>query len=186
MFTPVCIQVFLAAIVGHVPQEMVLALQAFLKCCYIARRDVLDTKSLAALEDALECFHKHRTIFETCGVRIDGFALPRQHSLVHYHALIRAFGAPNSLCSSITESKHIKAVKELRCRSSRFEALGQMLLTNQRIDKLAAMCVDFKKCGMLEGSCLDSVLHELCEFSLLFGVCSMLTMRVWQNYNSKP
>jgi hypothetical protein len=114
------------------------------------------------MEDALNRFHRHRTIFEECGVRPDGFALPRQHSLIHYLALIRAFGAPNGLCSSITESKHIKAVKEPWRRSSRFEALGQMLQTNQRLDKLAASRVDFTKRGMLEGTCLQSVLHRKC------------------------
>lgn len=140
---------------------MVLTLRAFLEFCYIARRNVLDTKSLAELEDALKRFHKYRVIFEECGVRADGFALPRQHSLIHYLSLIRAFGAPNGLCSSITESKHIKAVKEPWRRSSRFEALGQMLLTNQRLDKLAASRVDFTNRGMLEGTCLQSVLATL-------------------------
>jgi hypothetical protein len=75
--------------------------------------------------------------------------LPRQHSLKHYCLLIQLFGAPNGLCSSITESKHIKAVKEpWRC-SSRNEPLGQMLLTNQRLDKLAAAHADFQARGML-------------------------------------
>jgi len=41
---------------------MVKALRAFLEFCYIARRNVHDTKSLAALSDALERFHKYRTI----------------------------------------------------------------------------------------------------------------------------
>lgn len=76
------------AIAGHVPLEMVLALRAFLEFCYIVRRNVIDTKSLAALDSALEWFHCYRKIFETTGVRIEGFALPRQHSMVHYHALI--------------------------------------------------------------------------------------------------
>ncbi|KAG2123899.1 hypothetical protein BD769DRAFT_1359170, partial [Suillus cothurnatus] len=53
------------------------------------------------------------------------------------------FSTPNSLCSSITESKHIKAVKEPWHRSSHFNALGQMLQTNQWLDKLAAMHFDF-------------------------------------------
>ncbi|KAF8957103.1 hypothetical protein BDZ97DRAFT_120310 [Flammula alnicola] len=60
------------------------------------------------------------------------------------------FGAPNGLCSSITESKHIKAVKEPWRRSSHFEALAQMLVTNQRLDKLAAARVDFRARGMLK------------------------------------
>lgn len=73
--------------------------------------------------------------------------------------MIRAFGAPNGLCSSITESKHIKAVKKPWRRSSRYQALGQMLLTNQRLDKLAAARVDFQRRGMLKGTCLSHTLQ---------------------------
>jgi hypothetical protein len=131
---------------------MVQAMRAFLDFCYIARRDILDTESLSALDDALRRFHLHREIFRTSGIRPGGFNLPRQHSLTHYSKLIRAYGAPNGLCSSITESKHIKAVKEPWRRSNRYEALGQMLLINQRLDKLAAARVDFTKRRMLQGT----------------------------------
>jgi len=87
-----------------------------------------------------------------CGVRPDGFALPRQHSLDHYVDLIRLFGAPSGLCSSITESKHRHAVKEPWRRSNRYNPLEQILLTNQRLDKLAASRADFVARGMLEGN----------------------------------
>jgi len=137
---------------------MVRTLRAFLEFCYIAHRDVIDTKSLAELEEALDRFHQYRTIFMECGVR-KNFNLPRQHFLRHYFALIRAYGAPNGLCSSITESKHIKAVKKPWQRSSRYKALGQMLLTNQRLDKLAASHVDFAHRGMLIGTCLSYALY---------------------------
>lgn len=150
---------------------MVLAFRAFLEFCYIVRRDVIDSRDLVALDDALERFHKYRTIFETTGVRLEGFALPRQHSMVHYHALIRAFGAPNGVCSSITESKHIKAVKEPYRRSNRWKALGQMLMTNQRLDKLAACRVDFEARGMLKGTLLNSVLVELRKSLLVLLIC---------------
>ena len=124
-------------------------IRAFLEFCYIARRDVIDTRSLSELEEALSRFHHYRVIFEEYGVRTEGFNLPRQHFLVHYPALIRAFGAPNGLCSSITESKHIKAVKQPWRRSNRYKALGQMLLTNERFDKIAACRADFASHGML-------------------------------------
>jgi hypothetical protein len=138
---------------------MMRAIRAFLEFCYIARRNIIDTQSLKALEDALSRFHQYRTIFEDCGVRTEGFNLPHQHFLKHYLALIRAFGAPNGLCSSITESKHIKAVKQPWRRSSRYKALGQMLLTNERLDKIAACRADFTSRGMLgngpsPGKCL--------------------------------
>ena len=73
------------------------------------------------------------------------------------------FGAPNGLCSSITESKHIKAVKQPWRRSSHYEALGQMLLTNQHLDKLAAAHVNFTHCGMLDGTILSATLKMIGE-----------------------
>ena len=140
---------------------MVKALQAFLDFCYIVRHDVHDTQSLEALEDALDRFHQHRKIFKMSGVRLNGFNLPRSHAAVHYLCLVQAFGAPNGLCSSITESKHIKVVKEPWHRSSHWEALKQMLTTNSRLDKLSAARVDFASCGMLKGSVLKGVLSQL-------------------------
>ncbi|KAG0703017.1 hypothetical protein DFH29DRAFT_982081 [Suillus ampliporus] len=154
-------KVYMPAIEGHVPPEMVLTLQALIDFVYIARRNIIDSNSLNVLDDALERFHRHREIFEISGVRPNGFNLPRQHSLIHYHKMIRSFGAPNGLCSSITESKHIKAVKELWRRSSWFEALNQMLLTNQCLDKLAASRIDFASHGMLRGTCLSYILDKL-------------------------
>ncbi|EGO19241.1 hypothetical protein SERLADRAFT_374513 [Serpula lacrymans var. lacrymans S7.9] len=47
------------------------------------------------------------------------------------------------------------AVKEPWRRSNRYNALGQMLLTNQRLDKLAALRVDFIECGMLSGNIMS-------------------------------
>jgi hypothetical protein len=155
------VKVYLPAIEGHVPAEMIQSLRAFLEFCYIARRNIINTTSLNELEDALKHFHTHRKIFQDCGIRVDGFNLPRQHSLIHYHQLIREFGAPNGLCSSITESKHIKAVKEPWRRSNRFNALGQMLLANQRLDKLAAAHVDFIHRKMLDGTSLDWALSRI-------------------------
>jgi hypothetical protein len=153
--------VYLPAIEGHVPVEIVRCFRAFLEFCYIARQDVHNEKTINDLQDALERFHIYRDFFQTSGVRPDGFSLPRQHAMVHYPVLIRSFGAPNGLCSSITESKHIKAVKEPWRRSNRWQALGQMLLTNQRIDKLDALRADYARRGMLDGTCLLNVLGEL-------------------------
>ena len=38
-----------------------------------------------------------------------------------------------------------------------------MLLTNQRLDKLAAANMDFTDCGMLEGTCLSEALKTIGE-----------------------
>jgi hypothetical protein len=110
---------------------MTKALSSFLDVCYIVRRTDLDHKALKAFDNALAKFYTLREVFRTSGVRPTGFSLPRQHSLSHYSHLINEFGAPGGVCSSITESRHITAVKKPWRRSNRYQALGQMLVTNQ-------------------------------------------------------
>jgi hypothetical protein len=145
-------KVYLAAIVGYVPNDIVICLGTFLEACYISRRQDIDTKALDSLEQALDKFKELREVFREHGIRPEGFSnLPRMHAIFHYRRQIEDFGAPGGLCSSITESRHITAVKKPWRRSNRFQALGQMLLTNQRLDKLAAMRSDFLARGMLLG-----------------------------------
>ncbi|KAI5991885.1 hypothetical protein EDD15DRAFT_2388391 [Pisolithus albus] len=153
-------KVYLPAIEGHVPSDIVRTFRAFLEFCYLVRRDILTEKDLDDLDEALARFYRYREIFKTTGV-ITTFSLPRQHSMKHYKQLIQLFGAPNGLCSSITESKHVKAVKKPYRRTNKYHALGQMLLINQRLDKLAASRVDFESRGMLQGTCLSTVLDRL-------------------------
>ncbi|KAG0701698.1 hypothetical protein DFH29DRAFT_982629 [Suillus ampliporus] len=142
-------KVFLPAIAGHVPDKMVQAISAFLDFCYIVRRSSLDEGDLTALDSALLRFHDKRSIFVDIGVRHNGISLPHQHSLCHYRHLIQQFDAPNGLCSSLTESKHHKAVKEPWRRSSGYLALGQMLVTNQHLDKLAQFWAEKFAAGLL-------------------------------------
>ncbi|OBZ73398.1 hypothetical protein A0H81_06627 [Grifola frondosa] len=154
-------KVYLPAIVGYVPREMVRTIRAFLEFCYLVQRNVHTEKTLRQLDNALERFYTNRVIFQTTGVRPDGFSLPRQHSLRHYRFLILEFGAPNGLCSLITESKHIEAVKDPYRRSNRAEPLGQILLICQRLLKLSASRVDFRHRNMLKGTCLSAVYFAL-------------------------
>ncbi|KAN0080179.1 hypothetical protein V8E55_009745 [Tylopilus felleus] len=146
-------KVYLPAIDGHVAPDMVRTVCAFLEFCYLVRRNTIDERTLVQIQDALDCFYQYRKIFLEMQV-VTTFSLPCQHSMKHYIDMIRMFGAPNSLCSSITESKHIKAVKEPYRRSNRNQALGQMLLTNQHLGKLAAARSDFTARGMLNSHIL--------------------------------
>ena len=121
---------------------------------------MLTQDSLDLLDAALKRFHHYREVFRIPDVRPNGFSLPRQHSLTHYRRHIENFSAPNGLCSSITESKHIVAVKKPWRQSSRYEALKQMLTINTRNDKLATARVDFTSRGMLRGTCLGEALRH--------------------------
>lgn len=130
---------------------MVRAISSFIEFCYLVRRHVLDDNDLDKLDGYLAEFHEEREIFIEEGIR-DDFCLPRQHALMHYRDMIIQFGAPNGLCSSITESRHKDAVKGPYKRSSKFNALQQMITTNQRLSKLSASAINFGACGMLSGS----------------------------------
>ena len=150
------------AIQAFVPLDVVKTFAAFLEFCYIARRNVITSDSLEQLNVALHKFHESRQVFSGT-VREDGpsgFSLPRQHSMVHYYEHIKDFGSPNGLCSSITESKHIAAVKRPWRRSNKHMALPQMLKVNERLDKLAAARADFTARGMMADSCLVHAIME--------------------------
>ena len=146
-------EVYLPAITGHVPLGMVHALFTLFDFCYLVQRSILNEVTLDAIDAAVDRFHRECTIFITSGVHVH-LSLPRQHAMVHYCELIELFGAPNGLCSSITKSKHIRAVKEPWQHSNRFNALGQMLVTNQRLDKLAMARRWFTEHRMLDGPLL--------------------------------
>jgi hypothetical protein len=143
-------QVFLPAIAGHVPSNMVRCISAFIDFCYLARRSSHTPATLLAMETALSLFHRHRTVFEEAGIVPNGFALPRQHSLVHYVQNIRLFESPPGLDSAITESKHIKAEKEPWRESSRNNAVHQMIIKNSWLSQMAAIQVELGRRGMLD------------------------------------
>ena len=115
------------------------------------------------MEGALQQFHELREVFREAGVR-ENFALPRQHALVHYVESIRKFGSPNGLCSSITESKHITAVKETWRRSSRHDPIDQMVRCLTRLSKIAAARMEFGHRGMLQGDVLTAARLELGDY----------------------
>jgi hypothetical protein len=130
---------------------MLKCLAAFMNFCYLVRRNAITSDTLREIENTLAQFHHHRKIFIQTGVRID-ISLPRQHALKHYPRGICLFGSPNGICSSMTESKHIKAVKEPWRRSNQYNALSQMLRINSHLDKMSYARRAFTELGMMTGS----------------------------------
>ncbi|KAI5983739.1 hypothetical protein F5J12DRAFT_907985 [Pisolithus orientalis] len=127
-------KVCLPAIEGHVPMEIARTFCALLEFTYLVCRNVLTEETLVAVQDTIDRFHKYREIFRQSGT-IQTFSLPHQHAMKHYPDLIHLFGALNGLCTSITESKHINAVKDPYRWTNHNKPLGQMLIINQCLDK---------------------------------------------------
>ncbi|KAF8261622.1 hypothetical protein EI94DRAFT_1773380 [Lactarius quietus] len=131
-------KVYLPTIANHIPPAMVKVVTALIKLCYLVQCNVIRETALRQIQSTLDCFHGHQEIFRDVGIRPDGFSLPQQHSC---HSLTSC----GLLNHHHYESKHIKAIKRHYRRSGRNKPLGQMLVTNQCIDKLAAT-------RMLDGS----------------------------------
>jgi hypothetical protein len=106
---------------------------------------------LEKFKDCVNKFHELHNIFITLGVH-SSISLPCQHALTHYYYSIQLFGSPNGLCSSITESNHIKAVKEPWWQSSCYKALSQMLTILMHMEKLSTLCCKFMEHGMMAGT----------------------------------
>ena len=152
------------AIQAFVPPGVVKAFTTFLEFYYIAHRNIISEASLEQLKNSLSEFHEARQVFVGTARPnnpLSAFSLPRQHAMAHYYDHIKNFGAPNGLCSSITESKHITAVKRPWRRSNKHVPLSQMLKANERLDKLAAARADFSARGMLAGSCLIQAIKNI-------------------------
>lgn len=111
------------------------------------------------MEDKLAEFHQLRTVFRDEDVR-DGFALPRQHALAHLVCGIRLYGSPNGLCTSITESKHIRAVKRPWRATNKNNPLIQILEINSRLNKLAAARSVFGSRGLLRYDVLTAARRD--------------------------
>jgi hypothetical protein len=129
---------------------------AFLDFCYLVQRSTHTESTLNQIDDTLTRFHHDWVIFKALSVRKDGLSIPWQHSLIHYKESIQLFGSPNGLCTSITESMHIKAVKDPYCHTNKFQALGQMLVINQRLGKIAAFRMFLEKHSLLDGPLLPA------------------------------
>ncbi len=153
-------KVYLAAIAGHVPSEMVQCISAFMDFCYIARRNAISSSDLTKLQELLSRFQELRTIFADTGVT-ETLAAPRQHAMTHYIRSIELFGAPNGLCSSITESQHIRSIKKPWRSSNRCNPLHQMTLKVLRLEKLAALRSSLEAQGLMWGSTSQYMAHCL-------------------------
>ncbi|KAG1888937.1 uncharacterized protein F5891DRAFT_1131963 [Suillus fuscotomentosus] len=68
-------KVYLPAIEGHVPVDVVRTFRALLEFCYLVRRNIITEDTLVEIEDALSRFHHYRNIFRTTGV-VPTFSLP--------------------------------------------------------------------------------------------------------------
>ena len=122
---------------------MVCTLHALVEFIYLIWQNNHSQQMIQEMEAALEQFQTYQSIFVDTGIWSENLTPLWQLLLIHYIKAIKTFGALNGLCSSLTESKHIRAIKEPWWCSNHYHVLKQMLLTNKWLDKLVALCADF-------------------------------------------
>lgn len=143
-------KIYLPAIAGHVPDDMVKCVATFLNICYIIQLNTISLDIINnQLTNTLDQYNQYHHIFVTMGI-CEHFNLPHSHAQSHIIQAIQLFGSPNGLCSSITESKHIEAVQ-----SARYKALKQMLVIHAWTEKMHAVGAAFAMCCMLVGLSLE-------------------------------
>ncbi|KAF8452468.1 hypothetical protein L210DRAFT_3608454 [Boletus edulis BED1] len=62
-------KVYLPALEGHVPDDVIRTFCAFFEFCYIVRQNVITDGILVELQDALSRFHQYREVFRDIGSR---------------------------------------------------------------------------------------------------------------------
>jgi hypothetical protein len=112
------LQVYFAAISRYLPLKIVQCLALFIELCSLFHWNVITATDINQIQYELDCLHQLHETFIKVGVQAD-ISLPWQHALLYYETGIINFGSSNGLCSSITESKHIIAVRGHRRQCQR-------------------------------------------------------------------
>jgi hypothetical protein len=80
--------------------------------------------------------------------------------MCHYQYLIQQFGAPNGICTSITEHAHIASIKDPWRRTNKNDPLKQILLVHNRLNLLSAYCTQLEAHGLLKNTALWECMHK--------------------------
>ncbi|KAJ7862972.1 hypothetical protein B0H13DRAFT_1899820 [Mycena leptocephala] len=120
---------------GHSSSQLVGAVRSLLDFVYLAQYPMHTSETLAHLENALQRFHNHKSIFVDLGIR-DDFNLPKLHFCGHYINYIKFFGTTDNYNTEYTERLHIDLAKEAY-RSTNFkDEFPQMTLWLERKEKM--------------------------------------------------
>jgi hypothetical protein len=126
-------RVFLGVITGLVPDQVVLAVQAFLDFLYYAQYQSHTENTLSRMQNALDRFHANKSIFIELGIRED-FNIPKLHSMDHYIQSIRSLGSCDGYNTELPERLHIDYAKKAYQASNGRDYVIQMTTWLQRQD----------------------------------------------------
>ncbi|KAG1745419.1 uncharacterized protein EDB91DRAFT_1021809, partial [Suillus paluster] len=128
-------RILLGCLVGKVPRRVVLAYRSLLDFIYLAQYPTHNDHTLGYLQDALDTFHKHKSMLIELGIR-DHFNIPKIHSLTHYINSIRMFGATDNYNTEAFECLHIDFAKDAWRVTNKRDEHPQMASWLDRYEKV--------------------------------------------------
>ncbi|KAH7902948.1 hypothetical protein BJ138DRAFT_1168705 [Hygrophoropsis aurantiaca] len=135
-------KVFLGLLAGAVDDRVMRAVKAMLDFIFYASLHTHTSRTLAALQQALDDFHSHKDIFiELGGRNAPHFNIPKLHSLDHYCTLIRLFGSADGFNTESPERLHIDYAKDAYRATNKKDYVNQMriwLSRQENVDRFAS------------------------------------------------
>ncbi|KAJ6473973.1 Zn-finger domain-containing protein [Mycena vitilis] len=129
-------RVFVGVLAGAVNKEVLTVVKALIDFIYYAQLQSHTSRTLAALEQALDTFHVHKQVFIDLEIR-EHFNIPKFHAILHYVNSIRALGSADGYNTESPERLHIDFAKKAYRASNRRDYLEQMALWLQRQEAMA-------------------------------------------------
>lgn len=134
-------KIFVALVAGGVPDEVLQAVRALLDFIYLASLHSHTSRSLAALQQALDVFHAHKQAFIDYHARHPAhFNIPKYHMLQHYVELIYNLGSADGFNTEWSERLHIDYAKDAYRASNKKDYTAQMtrwLSRQEAIDRFS-------------------------------------------------
>jgi Plavaka transposase len=129
-------RVFVGLLAGAVQPAVLRTAVAVVDFIYYAQFQVHTSKTLAAMEEALNTFHENKDIFIRMEIRRH-FNIPKLHQLLHYIEAIKSRGSADGYNSESPERLHIDYAKEAYRASNKREYVRQMTIWLGRQEAVA-------------------------------------------------
>ncbi|KAJ6585760.1 hypothetical protein B0H19DRAFT_926144 [Mycena capillaripes] len=129
-------RVFLGVLAGAVNAKVLTVVKALIDFIYYAQLQSHTSRTLDALQNALDTFHDHKQILIDLGIR-EHFNIPKFHAIQHYVDSIRALGSADGYNTESPERLHIDFAKKAYRATNRRDYTEQMALWLQRQEAVA-------------------------------------------------
>ena len=124
-------RIFVGVLAGAVSDNVLTVVRAVIDFIYFSQLHSHTTKTLACLQECLETFHMHKTVFIELGIR-EHFNIPKLHNIQHYIDAIHSLGSADGYNTELPERLHIDFAKEGYRASNKRDFLEQMAIWLQR------------------------------------------------------